>query len=145
MGSVCSSPALEHRQLWCRAYMLQGMWDLSRKGIKLLSPSLAVKFLTNDPQHKPKKVNFYSKFVECFIIIKYLLLLNTSSMYIGMICVCVEGAFVFYSTDIVYSQYFVSVHFRSMNSTHFRSKIYFFFYKMTKKQNLYLLCTFSFL
>ena len=57
---------------------------------------LAVRFLTNDPQHKPKKVNFYSKFVECFIIIKYLLLLNTSSMYIGMICVCVWRGHLFF-------------------------------------------------
>lgn len=67
--------------------MLQGMWDLSRKGITLVSPSLAVRFL-NDPARKPKKVNFYSKFVECFIIIKYLILLNTFSVYIGwFLCV----------------------------------------------------------
>ena len=116
------------------------MWDLSRKGIKLVSPSLAVRFLTNDPQHKPKKVNFYSKFVECFIIIKYLLLLNTFSMYIGMIFVCVEGAFVFYSTDTVYSQYFVSVHFRSMNSTHFRSKIYILYSIKWQKSKICICC-----
>lgn len=120
--------------------MLQGMWDLSRKGITLVSPSLAVRFL-NDPARKPKKVNFYSKFVECFIIIKYLILLNTFSVYIGWFLCVGRGHLFFYSTDIVYSQYFVSVQFNPFQI----KNIYFLFHKMTKKQNLYLLCTFSFL
>ena len=67
-----------------------------------MSPSLAVRFLTNDPPHKPKKVNFYSKIVECFIIIKYLILLDTFSVYIGMI-LCVRRGQLFFILLIQYA------------------------------------------
>lgn len=116
--------------------MLQGMWDLFQKRDHTCVSFIGSQILKNDPARKPKKVNFYSKFVECFII-KYLILLNTF-LCILMIFVC-GGAFVFfYSTDIVYSQYFVSVQFNPFQI----KNIYFFIPQMTKKQNLYLLCTF---
>jgi len=58
LGS-CSSQALEHRFRSCgaRAYLLCGMWDLFRPGIKPVSPELAGRFFITEP---PRKPNFFS-------------------------------------------------------------------------------------
>ena len=58
--SGAPSPELvEHRFSSCgtRAYLLCGMWDLFRPGIKPVSPALAGRFFITEPPGKP---NFFS-------------------------------------------------------------------------------------
>ena len=54
--SSYSSWALEHRLNSCstQAYLLRGMWDLSRAGIKLVSPALAGRFFITELPGKPQ-------------------------------------------------------------------------------------------
>ena len=51
----CGPQALKHRlnSHASRAYLLCGMWDLPRSGIKPMSPTLAGRFFTTKPPGKP--------------------------------------------------------------------------------------------
>ena len=53
--SSCSFWALEHRLNSCgaQAYLLHGMWNPSRSGIKPVSPALAGGLFTTEPSGKP--------------------------------------------------------------------------------------------
>ena len=57
----CCSQALEHRLSVCGtwAYLLCGMWDLSRPGIEPLSPTLVGSFFTTEPPGKTKACDFF--------------------------------------------------------------------------------------
>ena len=54
--SACSSQVPEHRlnSRGARAYLLRGMWDLPRAGIKLVSPALASGFFITELPGKPR-------------------------------------------------------------------------------------------
>ena len=66
----CRSQALGHRPSSCGAwtYLLHGMCDLPRIGIKPSSPTLAGRFFTNEPPGKPSFYIFIlwnNKIIEC--------------------------------------------------------------------------------
>ena len=54
---ICSLQTLEHRLSGCSSWvwLLHGMWDLPRPGVKLLSPALAGGFFTTELPRKPKR------------------------------------------------------------------------------------------
>ena len=56
-GLHCSSQALEQRlgSHGSRAQLLHGIWDLPRPGIKPVSPALASRFVTTEPQGSSKQ------------------------------------------------------------------------------------------
>ena len=53
--SSCGSRALEHKLNSCgpQAHLLHGMWNPPRSGIKSMSPALAGRLFTTEPQGKP--------------------------------------------------------------------------------------------
>ena len=55
--SSCSSWALKHRLISCRAQalLLRSTWDLPQPGIKPVSPALAGRFFTSEPSGKPPR------------------------------------------------------------------------------------------
>ena len=80
--SCCSSWALEFGLNSCGAWawMLLGMWDLPRPGIKSMSPALAGGFFTTEPPGKPHK-NSWSPFSSAQIHITGLFNLGSQEMY----------------------------------------------------------------
>ena len=58
--SSCGTWALEHRLSSCgaRAWLLCGMWDLLRPGLKPVSPAMAGRFLTTAPPGKSPVPHF---------------------------------------------------------------------------------------
>ena len=59
--SSCGSPALEHWLSSCdsQAWLLHGMWDLPRPGIKPVSLALQGELVTTGPPGKPPGYKFY--------------------------------------------------------------------------------------
>ena len=64
--SSCGSRAVERRlSSWgTRAYLLCGMWDLPRPGLKPVSPASAGRFLTTAPARKPF-FQFFKEAPQC--------------------------------------------------------------------------------
>ena len=64
-----------------RAYLLCGMWDIPRPGLKPVSPALAGRFSTTAPPGKPSF--FLSFFFEHFLILWHLDVLGSSSIFLA--------------------------------------------------------------
>ena len=77
----CSSQALEHRlnSLGTRAWLLRALWAVPKPGIKPVSPALAGRFFTPEPQGNPH-LNFFFMHFKVSCRHQYASLLNTLSM-----------------------------------------------------------------
>ena len=85
--SSCGSQALEQRLNSCgtRAWLLCGMWDLPRSGIKPMSPALAGGFFTTEP---PRKPYLFISFVHFSFQLSVLLICRIYIIYMCILYFC---------------------------------------------------------